>query len=88
MTTTPTTDGDELDDDLTYDGRNDEGCCATLKYACEDGCEDLLSAIYTLISVVRMLQSRWTCTGFGQYCLNVIIIEVLVVISTDICDSR
>ncbi|WVZ63705.1 hypothetical protein U9M48_013318 [Paspalum notatum var. saurae] len=25
-------DGDELDEDLTYDGRNDEGCCATLKF--------------------------------------------------------
>ena len=70
MTTTPTTDGNELDDDLTHDGRNDEGCCATLKYACGEGREDLLSAIYTLISVVRMLQSKWTCTGFGQYCFN------------------
>ncbi|WVZ94707.1 hypothetical protein U9M48_040571, partial [Paspalum notatum var. saurae] len=60
-----TTDGDELDDDLTYDGRNDRGCCATLKYACGDGREDLLSAIYTLISVVKMLQSSWTLYRFG-----------------------
>ena len=85
--TTPTMDGDELDDDLTYDGRNDEGCCATHKYACGDGREDLPSAIYTLISGVRTLQSRWTCTGFGHYCINVRINKVLVVISTDIHDS-
>ena len=88
MTTTPMTDGDELDDDHSYDGRYDGGCCATLRDACGDGREDLLSAIYTLIPDVRMLQSCWTCTGFGQYCNTVIIFEILVVISTDICDSR
>ncbi|WVZ84679.1 hypothetical protein U9M48_031683 [Paspalum notatum var. saurae] len=58
MTTTTTTDGDELDDDLTYDGRNDGDCCATLKFACGDGCEDLLSAIHTLISVERRWEKR------------------------------
>ncbi|WVZ75830.1 hypothetical protein U9M48_023857 [Paspalum notatum var. saurae] len=55
MTTTPTKDGDELETDGTA-----EDCCTTLKDACGDGHEDLPSAIYTLISGVRTLQSCWT----------------------------
>ncbi|WVZ93081.1 hypothetical protein U9M48_039092 [Paspalum notatum var. saurae] len=66
----------------TVDG-TPEGCRATLKDACGYGCEDLPSAIYTLVPDVRMFQSCWTCTGFGQYCINVIIFEVLIVKSTD-----
>ncbi|WVZ64227.1 hypothetical protein U9M48_013786, partial [Paspalum notatum var. saurae] len=70
ITTTPKKDGDELDDDHSYDGWIAEGCCATLKDACRDRREDLPSAICTLISGVRTLQSGWTCTGFDHYFIN------------------
>jgi len=74
MTTTPTTDGDETDEDETNDDPSHErryipmkdgtteGRSATLKDACGDGPEDLLSAArlrFLLDSVLLDLYRLW-----------------------------
>ena len=44
MTTSSSTEGDEMDDDHSHEGRTTEDHGASLKDACGDGPEDLLSA--------------------------------------------
>jgi len=84
MTTTPTTDGDETDEDETNDDPSHEGRYIPMKDGMTEGCGATLKdacgvdpkTYFPLLDYdFCLIQSCWTCTGCGQYCINVIIIR-------------